>query len=197
MYAVVRAAALLMALIVGAVATAAAQPADLWLDRPLAPWNAAGMAVPAAPPPSPGGPDDARCAATRRPAETPQDAALAAAGWTPYGPYRAGWGVVVIDALTGTDGMCRPLGYQAFVFVDGAFAGTISPVPMDARTDGAAGGVTFDASGHLWATFVRYDPSDALCCPSRPSTVVEYRVERPAAGPVVVPVLAMAPAAGP
>jgi hypothetical protein len=41
----------------------------------------------------------------------------------------------------GYDGMCRPRQYQDFVFVGSVFAGTLSPQPMDSRTDGALGRV--------------------------------------------------------
>ena len=44
----------------------------------------------------------------------------------------------MISGLAAYDGMCRPLGYQSFVFVDGVFAGTVSPEPMNSRTTGAA-----------------------------------------------------------
>jgi hypothetical protein len=66
-----------------------------------------------------------------RPAETDADQALVANGWTLFSGYMAGWNTVVVRALSGYDGMCRPLGYNAFVFVDGQFAGTISPDVMD------------------------------------------------------------------
>ena len=38
--------------------------------------------------------------------------------------------------MSNADGMCRPLGYQFFLFVGDDFAGTLSPAPMDSRTDG-------------------------------------------------------------
>ena len=63
--------------------------------------------------------------------------------------------------------MCRPLGYNGFVFVDGAFAGTISPEPMDPRTTGA-GSITGLQNGRINARYVRYAATDPLCCPSLP-----------------------------
>ena len=82
--------------------------------------------------------------------------------------------------------MCRPLGYQVFVFVGEAFAGTLSPVPMDSRTDGAEVDVWLDAADYVRARFDRYTPADPLCCPSRTS-VVAYEVRRALRGAVVVP----------
>jgi hypothetical protein len=81
--------------------------------------------------------------------------------------------------------MCRPLGYQGFVFADGRFVGTLAPSPMSARTDGAMVDANLTGPNQLNATFVRYDPSDPLCCPSHPSAHVIYRIQQTDAGPVV------------
>jgi hypothetical protein len=158
-----------------------------WLDdTPLVPWNAAGMPVPAAPLP-PGLPPDApQCGGGDRPPEIVEDSLIVQAGWVLFGSYEGGWGAKLLWGLTGYDGMCRPMGYQQFVFVDGVFAGTMSPVPMNSREDGSL------ASSHigqdrLSAEFNRYTPSDPLCCPSS-TTVVEYRIDRIDGNPVVTPV---------
>ena len=45
-----------------------------------------------------------------------------------------------LAGMADADGMCRPLGYQLFVFVGGSFAGTLSPLPMDSRADQSSGG---------------------------------------------------------
>jgi hypothetical protein len=82
--------------------------------------------------------------------------------------------------------MCRPWDYQAFVFDKGAFAGTLSPVLMDSRTDGALSDVRLLSPTSIEATFLRYVDADPLCCPSRVSTV-RYRVERRPDGPAVAP----------
>jgi hypothetical protein len=164
---------------------AVADGAEIWLDRPLAAWNTAGMPIP----PVQGIPNnDPQCSATTRPAATPEDHAVAGAGWILDGPYRAGWGILVVAARSNSDGMCRPLDYQNFVFVDGAFAGTISPIPMSSRSDGAGYVTGFDASGRLAASFVRYAPTDPLCCASGPATFLDYRIDRTPAGPVLIPV---------
>ena len=152
-----------------------------WVDQPLSAWNSPGADVPTAPP----GFGDARCyAAQARWAETPEDQAVVDAGWGLFNPYRAGWGIAVIDATSGYDGMCRPDGFQSFVFVDGVFAGTISPEPMTARATGA-GSVVALRDGALTARFLRYADTDPLCCPSRGAVVIEYQVDRTPAGPVL------------
>ena len=154
-----------------------------WLDAPLVNWNRAGMAVPTAPPMP--ATIDPQCLGQLRPPETPEDQAVAAAGWRMYGSYQAGWGIKSIKALSGFDGMCRPVDFQEFVFVDGVLAGTISPSLMSSRTDGA-GQVEWLGERVLTATYRRYQPSDPLCCPSA-STSVSFRVDRGAAGPLLVP----------
>jgi hypothetical protein len=154
-----------------------------WLDAPLLSWNSPGMAIPAAP--RIDGNTDPRCAARDRPAETEEDEALTAAGWRLFLPYQRGWGVTLVAGLSASDGMCRPIGYQWFVFVDGQFAGTIAPQPMDSRADGAGGDVNLWFADQLSAEFVRYAPDDPLCCPSGGTTTVEYRIDQTADGPVL------------
>jgi hypothetical protein len=157
-----------------------------WLDQqPLAQWNQADMAVPSATAATPGDLINPRCIESRRPAETLEDSEVEAAGWLLVGEYQAGWGVKIVTGTTGYDGMCRPLGYQQFVFVDGAFAGTISPLPMNSRTDGAASHVFLSARDLITVDFARYSASDPLCCPSR-STLASYRIDRTDQGPVLM-----------
>jgi LppP/LprE lipoprotein len=168
------------ALAVAAVVTLfAAGGAANWLDaKTPANWNVAGAAVPARP-----GPRDAelaaggRCASTVRPPTSPEDRALVQRGWSLVGPYERYGGTVAVTATSGADGMCRPLGYQAFVFVNGKFAGTLSPRLMDSRTDGsiASVSVTLFNATDLEVEFARYGEQDALCCPHA-TTTVEYTV---------------------
>jgi len=155
-----------------------------WLDGDMAPWNTAGMAVPQAPQIE--GNSDPRCAENERPAEIPEDQQLTTLGWRLFRAYQRGWGVSLVAALSAYDGMCRPLGYQWFVFVDGTFAGTISPQPMDSRTDGAATDVVLYSADNLNATYLRYAPDDPLCCASG-SDSVQFTIERSANGAVLVP----------
>jgi hypothetical protein len=56
---------------------------------------------------------------------------------------------------------------------------------MYPRTDGTLTDAWIGAAERLYAVFARYAPDDPLCCPSG-ETPVTYRVERTAAGPVVV-----------
>src|SRR4051812_7153315 len=186
MTALLGATAVLLALSLAAPPAAAQQS---WLDAPLAAWNQVGQPVPAAPP-GQLALADPRCLQYNRPPQTPEDRAVIAAGWTPYAPYTGGWGAVIVAVLADYDGMCRPVGYQYLAFVDGAFAGTLSPVPMAARTDGAMQDIRIGVDSEITATFTRYAPTDPLCCPSLPSVLVSYRIDRSPAGPVLTPMSA-------
>src|SRR5262245_27215326 len=143
-----------------------------WLDGDVAQWSTPGAPVPAAPTDT-GAPPDPRCQQQARPAETAADRQVQAAGWTLFGSYLGGWGIVSVKGLSGYDGMCRPMGYQEFVFVDGVFAGTISPDVMSSRFDGAGRVTGLFGPDQLIAEFARYKPSDPLCCPSS-STSMTY-----------------------
>lgn len=163
-----------------------------WLDQPLTNWNQAGMEIPA-PPAASEQAGNPQCLQTVRPPQTAEDNAVVAAGWMLVGSYQGGWGVTILTATSDFDGMCRPLGYQVFVFADGAFAGTISPEAMSDRFDGAgrvdqlAGPfLRNSAAPEITAEFSRYTPTDALCCPSAISTVT-YSVDSGANGPVLTP----------
>src|SRR6266542_5375897 len=95
--------------------------------------------------------------------------------------------VTLVMATAFYDGMCRPWQFNAFVFVEGRLAGTVSPVPMDSRTDGVLSGQPAVLhGGRLEAAFTRYAPSDPLCCPSRGTTRVSYQLTRQPAGWVVL-----------
>jgi hypothetical protein len=162
----------------------AAQEAS-WLDGDLASWNTPGMEIPDAPPANAA--IYPPCEERERPPETADDEALVAKGWRLFLPYQRGWGVTLIAALSDYDGMCRPLGYQYFVFVDDTFAGTIAPEPMNSRFDGAADDVNLWFKDQLSAEFRRYAADDPLCCPSG-SAAVDYTIEQTPNGPVVNPV---------
>jgi hypothetical protein len=180
---------LLVALLTGLLlvesgpATPTARADGRWLDSPLVNWNRPGMAVSTAPPMP--ATIDPQCLGQVRPPETAEDEAVAAAGWRLFASYEGGWGIKTIQALSGFDGMCRPVDFQEFVFVDGALAGTISPGLMSSRTDGV-GQVEWLGERVVLATYRRYQPSDPLCCPSA-STSVSFRVDRGPAGPLLVP----------
>jgi hypothetical protein len=158
---------------------------ETWLDGDLASWNTPGMAIPTAP--TVDGNPDPQCAERERPAETEEDDALIAEGWRLFLPYQRGWGVTLVSGLAAYDGMCRPLGYQSFVFVDGVFAGTVSPEPMDSRTTGAATDVNLYYADLVSAEYLRYAPDDPLCCASGTDSV-QFTIEDTADGPVLNPV---------
>jgi len=158
---------------------------ETWLDGDLAPWNTAGMAIPTAA--TIDGNPDPQCAERERPAETEEDDTLIAAGWHLFLPYQRGWEVTLVSGLAAYDGMCRPLGYQSFVFVDGVFAGTVSPQPMDSRTTGAATDVNLWYADQVSAEYLRYAPDDPLCCASETDSV-QFTIEDTPNGPVLNPV---------
>jgi hypothetical protein len=191
--------ALLLALSV--VGVAAAQSAA-WLDGPPRGWNRPAAEMP--PVPQASAANTARCTAQERAPSGAEESAVAAAGWrlTAYWPAVRAGDLAVVLATAGYDGMCRPIGYQAFVFAGGRYAGTLAPGPMASRTDGALastqqGPSVTVAGDRVEARFVRYAPTDPLCCPSRGHTRVAYRVERGPAGPVAVPDALLAEAAAP
>ena len=158
----------------------------VWLDAPQpASWNAPGGPIPDAPK-APNSVDP-RCRDQARPPQVAEDARVQDHGWQLIDAYQGGWHVLVIPATASYDGMCRPLQYQHFVFVDGVFAGTLSPQPMDSRTDGALSRVWLQNDKQLIAEYLRYDASDPLCCPSR-TTRVEFDLTKD--HPMVRPVSA-------
>jgi hypothetical protein len=176
-----------LALLCGAVATAQ----TAWLDRPLTGWHAAGA-------PLPKGTADAaaRADALKRcklqPASTAADRALEAAGWIPQ-PHldrrlisNDVEDIEIVAGFSALDAGCAPAAFNLFVFVGGRFAGTLSPGSMTPRRDASVGPVRFVNDG-ISAEFARYKPGDADCCPSA-RVAVQYRIDRSAAGPSVVPV---------
>lgn len=142
-----------------------------WLDSTSpASWNTPGQAIPAAPKKE--SVADSRCRELARPPQLHEDERVRERGWDLIGAFQGGWDVLVIRGTASYDGMCRPLQYQSFVFVRGVFAGTLSPKPMDSRSDGALAFVSLQSRTQLTAEYSRYAESDALCCPSRRTAVV-------------------------
>jgi len=181
--------AVVLTLTAAAAALALAEalpPPTSWLERehPVV-WNRPGVAVPDAPPPRGDAANSERCRSVTRAATLAGDRSVVAKGWTLFGPGQVFGETEVLLAASGVDGMCRPLGFQGFVWVDGKLAGTISPGLMDSRTDGAAGLVQLRSTDRLEVEFARYTPADPLCCPSR-VTSVSYRVQRTPSGPVLL-----------
>jgi LppP/LprE lipoprotein len=176
-------------LTVGAVL--AQTPETSWLDRPLSNWNTPGSALPRAMPVNGTMAETMkRCAFPAVLRGTPGERALADAGWRPFHLFDrqiVQRDVEIVGGLAGADGMCRPLSYNAFVFVSGELAGTLSPSQMDSRTDGSIGVVRLAEDDTIAAEFARFAATDPLCCPSGRVTV-RYHIDRKATPPVVVPV---------
>jgi len=107
-----------------------------------------------------------------RPPQTEEDKRVPDQGWDLVGAFQGGWQILVIRGTASYDGMCRPREFQAFVFVRGIFAGTLSPQPMDSRGAGALGQVFLQNEKQLDADYRRYGKSDPLCCPSATTHVV-------------------------
>ncbi|MBX3289029.1 MAG: YbaY family lipoprotein [Acidobacteria bacterium] len=142
-----------------------------WLDRPLTTnWNRTAT-VPTAPRAAGDLPTTAQCRSQIRTAATAADKAVTARGWHLFGPAYVYGNVTVVTAMASVDGMCRPNQYNGFVFVGTRFAGTLAPAPTDSRTDGAIGRISLFTLDEITVEFARYGENDALCCPSRTSTV--------------------------
>lgn len=158
-----------------------------WLDRPLSNWNTPGLSIPAPPNRQDSAPPE--CSETVRPAATAEQQDILRAGWKlqQRPPEQEGFGSTsIFSAYSGSDGMCRALGEQYFVFLAGRFAGTISPVPMDSRGDGGAGIVRFINPTMFTVDFTRYGPQDPACCPSG-AVRVTYSIEAGSGGPLLIP----------
>ena len=173
--------ALLAAHALALVGTAlfAQAPQQAWLDKPLTNWNTTGRAIPAAKvDEEPIAEMAKRCKDLPLLQTTAGERALAAAGWVPFRMFDrqiVDRDVEIIGGLAGADGMCRPVNYNVFVFVNGRLAGTLSPQEMDSRTDGSIGGaIRLAADDTIDAGFARYTDKDPLCCPSSHVTV-RYR----------------------
>ena len=182
-------------LIVFMLSQAPAALADgAWIDTMPGAWNTPGAAIPRAPA---GDVEQlSRCAEQVRPASTAADRALEAAGWKLYGPVLSHGTTSIVRAMSNADGMCRPLGYQFFLFVGDDFAGTLAPQPMDSRTDGALSDLTWLDAKSATATFSRYAEADPLCCPSRQSVIV-YALEQGDGRPVLTALSAQTNALAP
>jgi hypothetical protein len=161
-----------------------------WLEHsPPTNWNVPGASVPKAATPQGEPSNRERCKASLRRSTMPEDRGVVQAGWLLVGAYQHFSGTAVVTGTSDFDGMCRPVGYQVFVFADRVFAGTLAPGVMTSRTDGAESRVHLFRADELSAEFLRYAESDPLCCASRLSRVI-YRVERRGKTPVLVPVSA-------
>lgn len=159
-------------------------PGASWLDAPLGAWPTEGS-VPRAAVVS--GTASRSCLATP-PASREVDQ-IAAAGWRPFQlfdrPIGRG-GVVVMGGLRDLTTDCAPAAFQVFVFVDGAFAGALSPVEMTTGRDGVVGAVRVLPVDVITAEFARYATGDSECCPSS-RVRVSYGIDRSGGRVRVVP----------
>jgi len=140
-----------------------------WLDRPVNNWNTGSGVVPSAP--RTFAPIDSRCQSQIRQPDSIADRTVTRAGWSLFGAAQTYGQVIVINGMAGADGMCRPSLYNAFVFVNNRFAGTLSPTAMEARSDGSMSSARLNGVANITAEFTRYSSNDALCCPSQTSMV--------------------------
>ncbi len=139
---------------------------NIWLDQnPLPGWNERSRAILETKKISPA--ELKRCAVVVRQPTLAQDRLLTKMNWTLVGAAQVYGRTTVVTTADGFDGMCRPMGIIARVFVGNLVAGTLSPAPTDSRTDGYLTGVKMTSEKNLTAEYARYGASDALCCPSK------------------------------
>ena len=162
----------ILALIFGVCLVSAVSAQTSWLDRPITTnWNNGNGLIPNAPREAASSPNSEMCRSQIRPSESLADRAVTRAGWFLYGPSYTYGTITIVTAMASVDGMCRPNQYNGFVFVNNRFAGTLSPVVSDARSDGSLSRINFFSPDDIYVEFSRYSDDDALCCPSRTSTV--------------------------
>lgn len=143
---------------------------NMWLDQtPLPNWNSRSRAI-LQTEKMPSG-ELTQCGKFVRQPTLTADKLLAKSGWTLVGPAQVYGKTTVVSWAQGFDGMCRPRGFQTMVFVGNRVAGTLSPGPMDSRTDGSLVNVKMTSETTLTAEYVRYRASDALCCPYKTEAV--------------------------
>lgn len=165
--------------------TAIAAEGGDWLDaETIQNWNTPGADVP--PPPVQETTNFEQCERAIREPQVPQDVAVAAAGWQLYGPVQLYGDTTIVMGMANADGMCRPMVHQAFVFVGREFAGTLSPLPMDSRTDGNLYSVDLFNPSYLRGAYQRYAPTDAMCCPSSEDYLF-FTIEQQDGFPVLMP----------
>jgi hypothetical protein len=143
---------------------------SLWLDMtPLPSWNARSRAILQTKKIS--ADELKRCSGIIRQPSLPQDFLLTKMNWTLVGTAQVHGKTTVIGTADSFDGMCRPLGFIMRVFVGNRVAGTLSPAPTDARTDGSLISVKMPTATTLTAEYLRYRASDPLCCPYKTEAV--------------------------
>lgn len=150
------------------VVSASAQAA--WLNaKTIKNWNVAGKPLPKAPKSEFAEIND-NCKSMLRPASTAVDKMLKEAGWYLVSAVLTFGNTSALQVAAGFDGNCRPMDYNLFVFSNQAYLGSASPVLMQSREDGSLSDFQL-WNDHISVTFTRYSTRDALCCPSRLSSV--------------------------
>ncbi|MCA1636857.1 MAG: LppP/LprE family lipoprotein [Acidobacteria bacterium] len=143
---------------------------NLWLDqKPLPNWNERSRTILQTRKIS--NSELKRCSVGVRQPTLPADLLLAKMGWTLVGAAQIHGKTTVVTVTEAFDGMCRPLKFQMFVFVGNRLAGTLSPSPMDSRTDSSLIEVDITSETNLTAEYARYRESDPLCCPYKTEAV--------------------------
>lgn len=157
-------------LLFGLLLSATAFGQGSWLDKESPDnWNTGKKSVPR--PPAYPADELARCGHTVRPATTVADNVLTNLGWKLVGPAQV-WGkTAVVQVTREFDGQCRPFGYEVLVFSENKLVGSMSPKPMDSRTDGSLFSVELYNEHELRAQYNRYKDSDPSCCASGSATV--------------------------
>src|SRR5262249_48955461 len=133
-----------------------------WLDEPLRAWSS-GPAVPKALTRATGA--SKPCLA--EPAASVEVQQVRAAGGRPLQMFDrpiARGATTVLGGLRDLTADCAPASFHVFVFVDGAFAGTLSPVEMTTARDGVVGAIRLLPDDVLTAEFARYAAKDSECC---------------------------------
>lgn len=156
-----------------------------WLDvkKPIN-WNKPGANIPVAPKLTVS--NLSKCQDLTRPANSAIDKMVKAAGWQLFGPLEIFGETTLVRGMANADGQCRPLEYQVFVFYNGKFAGTISPQPMNSRTDGSMKDIFLYREKTLNTEFARYQDADAMCCPSA-TTSVSFEIDTKNSMPLLIP----------
>lgn len=157
-----------------------------WLDEPLQTWPVA----PSVPAPRAAASSSAARACLANPPASPEAEQARAAGWRPFQMFDRAVGrgsVVVLGGLRELTADCAPAAFQVFVFVDGAFAGTLSPVEMTTGRDGVVGAIRVRPDDVITAEFARYRAGDSECCPSG-RVRVSYRIDRSRGPARVLPI---------
>jgi hypothetical protein len=114
--------------------------------------------------------------------------ALQRARWVPFlhlDQANARNGIEVVGGMTAATPGCEPESFNLFVFVEGAFAGTLSRTAMTPSRDSVAGAVRITGADTLTVEFAKFTASDAPCCPSSRERV-SYRIDKKGTGATLV-----------